>query len=121
MRVYVAGPYSANNVIEVLENIRRGQRASVEILLAGHEPFCPWLDYQFQFMLREGENLTVKDYYRYSMAWLEVSDAMVILDGWQNSKGTLAEVDCAQKLGIQIYHGVEAFLPIAGRLRIKKK
>jgi hypothetical protein len=105
----------------VLENIRKGQRASVEILLAGHEPFCPWLDYQFQFMLREEENLTVKDYYRYSMAWLEVSDAMVILDGWKDSKGTLAEIKRAQELNITIHHGVEAFLPIAGRLRIKKK
>ena len=42
MRVYVAGPYSADNVIDVLENIRKGQRASVEILLDGHDPFCPW-------------------------------------------------------------------------------
>jgi hypothetical protein len=115
MRVYVAGPYSANNVIEVLENIRRGQRASVEILLAGHEPFCPWLDYQFQFLLREGEHLTVKDYYRYSIAWLEVSDAMVILGGWKHSKGTLAEIKRAEELNITIYHGVEAFL------KIKKK
>jgi hypothetical protein len=110
MRVYVAGPYSANNVIEILENIRKGQRASVEILLGGHEPFCPWLDYQFQFVLREGENLTVKDYYRYSIAWLEVSHCMVVLDGWSSSEGTRAEMKRAKELNITIYHGTEAFL-----------
>ncbi len=110
MRVYVAGPYSADNVIEVLENIRKGQRASVEILLAGHEPFCPWLDYQFQFMLRDGESLSVADYYRYSIAWLEVSDCMVVLEGWQGSTGTCLEMERAGELNITIYHGVKAFL-----------
>lgn len=74
MRVYVAGPYSSGDIIQVLENIRKGQRASVEILLAGHAPFCPWLDYQFQFVLQDNEKLLVEDYYRYSIAWLEVSD-----------------------------------------------
>lgn len=109
MRVYVAGPYSSGDIIQVLENIRVGQRASVEILLAGHEPFCPWLDYQFQFVLRDGERLTVEDYYRYSMAWLEVSDCMVVLAGWQTSKGTRAEMNRAMELGIKIYFGVWAF------------
>ena len=110
MRVYVAGPYSSGNIIKILENIRNGQRASVEILLAGHEPFCPWLDYQFNLVLRDKEKLTVEDYYRYSIAWLEVSDAMVVLDGWGMSRGTLAEMHRAKELGIIIYHGVDAFL-----------
>ena len=110
MRVYVAGPYSSENIIKVLENITKGQRASVRILLAGHEPFCPWLDYQFNFHLRGEEKLHVEDYYRYSMAWLEVSDCVVVLDGWEKSKGTLAEMERAKELGKIIYHGVEAFL-----------
>ena len=72
--------------------------------------FVRGLDYQFQFMLREGESLSVKDYYRYSIAWLEVSDVMVVLEGWQGSTGTRLEMDRAKELDITIYHGVEAFL-----------
>jgi hypothetical protein len=120
MRVYVAGPYSADNVIDLLENIRKGQRASVEILLAGHEPFCPWLDYQFQFVLHDGEYLSVEDYYRYSMAWLEVSDAIVLLDGWQASTGSLAEWRRAIKLDIRIYLGIKHFLSEAKHGRHEK-
>ena len=106
----MAGPYSSGNIIKILENIRNGQRASVEILLAGHEPFCPWLDYQFNLVLRDNEKLTVEDYYRYSMAWLEVSDVVVVLPGWDESKGTKAEMKRAKELGIPIYYGVNQFL-----------
>ena len=38
--------------------------------MAGYSPFCPFIDYQFQFFLREGERLDVDDYYGYSLAWL---------------------------------------------------
>jgi hypothetical protein len=109
MRVYVAGPYSAGDIITSLNHMRKGMRASAEILLAGHEPFCPWVDFHFQLMLREGEDLKVEDYYRYSIAWLEVSDVMIVLDGWNKSKGTLTEMKRARKLEIPIYHGVGAF------------
>ena len=59
VKVYVAGAYSADNVLDVLSNIRRGIRASTEIFLAGYSPFCPWLDYHFQLQLQdnsEGKN-----------------------------------------------------------------
>lgn len=99
MRIYVAGSYSSDNVIGVLNNIRRGTKYCVELLKQGHEPFCPWLDYQFQFY---DDTLTVADYYRYSMAWLEVSDCVHVLPNSENSKGTRAEIARARELGIPI-------------------
>ena len=106
-RVYVAGSYSASNVTAVLDNMRIGMRASVEVLLAGYSPFCPWLDYHFQLMLRNGEQLTVEDYYNYSLAWLEVSDAILVLPNHHQSKGTLAEIARAKELKIPIYYSLE--------------
>jgi len=101
MRVYVAGKYSADNVIDVLGNIHDGIKVSAQIMKAGMNPFCPFLDYQFQFF---DKSLTVEDYYRYSMAWLEVSDVVFVLPGWENSKGTLAEIKRAEELGIRIIY-----------------
>jgi len=109
-RIYVAGPYSADNVITVLNNMRIGMRESTRIMLAGFSPFCPFLDYQFQLMLREGEELTIEDYYKYSLDWLEVSDVLVVLDWWENSKGTLGEMARAAELHIPVYYGVDSFL-----------
>jgi hypothetical protein len=102
MRVYVAGAYSADNVISILDNMRKGMRAATEVLLMGHAPFAPWLDYQFQLMLREGEILTVHDYYHYSLAWLEVSDVVYVIPGWKESKGTRMEITRAHELRIPV-------------------
>jgi hypothetical protein len=103
-RVYVAGAYSADNVITVLDNMREGIRLSVRVMLEGFSPFSPWLDYHFQLMLRGDERLTVPDYYKYSMRWLEVSDAVLLVPGWESSKGTLKELQRARELDIPVFY-----------------
>ena len=40
-RIYVAGAFSANNVVQVLINMKIGIRKCVEVLLEGFSPFCP--------------------------------------------------------------------------------
>ena len=107
MRVYVAGAYSSDSVIGVLNNMNKGIRLSTQLLLKGFSPFCPWLDYQFQLSLREGEELTVKDYYRYSCEWLKVSSAVLLVPGWENSKGTQDEIELAKFLSIPIFESIE--------------
>ena len=113
-RIYIAGAYSANNVITALDNMRKGMRLATKVFLIGHAPFCPWLDFHFQLMLREGETITVEDYYKYSIAWLKVSDAMLLVPGWQVSKGTKAEMEIADKMGIPIYYDIEELMPNFG-------
>ena len=103
-RVYVAGSYSSDNVITVLNNMRIGMRLGTQVLLAGYAPFVPWFDYQFQLMLRDGETLTVQDYYDYSMAWLEASDCVLVVPNSDNSKGTRAEIKRAKELDIPVYY-----------------
>lgn len=103
-RIYVAGPYSAPSVLEGLENIRAGIRASREIFEAGDAPFCPWLDFLFVLVRDDGgRQMTVEDYYAYSLKWLEVSDAVVVLPGWERSQGTLKEIKAAEARAIPVY------------------
>jgi hypothetical protein len=99
MRIYVAGRYSADNIIQVLNNIHDGINTCSAILKAGDEPFCPWLDFLFQFF---NKTLDINDYYRYSMAWLEVSDEVWVLPKWENSSGTKEEIARAMELCIPI-------------------
>ena len=108
IRVYVAGAYSADNVIDVLENMRRGMREGTRVLLAGFAPFVPWFDFHFQLMLREGESITIEDYYNYSIAWLEASDALYVIRNSEKSTGTQAEIKRAEKLRIPIFFSIEA-------------
>ena len=98
-RIYLAGKYNADNIIDCLSNIHDGIKMAVKVLKQGDVPFVPWLDYQFHFF---DPTLTIDDYYRYSMAWLEVSDEVWVLPDSENSKGTQAEIKRAKELGIPV-------------------
>lgn len=101
-RVYVAGPYSGPNIIECLQNIGRGEAMCAELFRRGLYPFCPWHDKDY--VLRNWDtDFTVSQFYRYSMAWLEVSDAVLVLANSDHSKGTQAEIARAKELGIPVY------------------
>jgi len=106
-RVYVAGAYSADNVMDVLNNIRRGIKASTEVFLSGFAPFCPWLDFHYQLMLGENEILTIDNYYEYSISWLKVSDIMYVISNWQSSKGTIEEIKFANEERIPVVYSMQ--------------
>jgi hypothetical protein len=101
--VYVAGRYSADNVLDVLQNIGKGEEMGAELFYMGFAPFVPWHDKDF--VLRRPYNFfTVDQFYRYSLAWLEVSDVMVVLSGYEHSKGTLKEIKFAHERGIPVLY-----------------
>ena len=108
-RIYVSGPYSANNVLDVLKNIGRGQQMCARLFADGFAPFCPWHDRTFITDNPNGE-FTVDQFYRYSLAWLEVSDAMLVIGDWQSSKGTLKEIEYATALDIPVFYYFETLL-----------
>jgi len=102
IRVYVAGLYSSDNVLGVLSNIRKGNHVAYQLLHQGFAPFSPWLDYHF--VLEDHTNdLTVQDFYDYSMAWLRASDAVLVQGNWQKSHGTQEEIEEANKLNIPVF------------------
>jgi len=106
-RIYVMGKMSDSNPLQFLENLRRGMRMSTECLLAGYSIFSPFIDYSLFFQLRDGESIPIDVIQGNSMAWMEVSDACLLIPGWESSKGTLKELDRAYMLGIPVYHSLE--------------
>lgn len=102
-RVYIAGPYSSDNIIGGLENIRRGRRMAAKLLQHGIAVFCPWLDSELFMQLREGETITLEQIQAHSMAWLRASEAVLVLKGWNKSNGTMAEIVAAQDLDIPVF------------------
>lgn len=97
--VYVAGPYSSDNVIGVQQNIRRGIDRAAELLGYGYTVYCPWLDFQLGMF---GE-YPVEFYQKNSMEWLRRSDCVLLTEGWLRSKGTQAEIGEATRLGIPVF------------------
>jgi hypothetical protein len=105
MRVYVAGSYSANNVLDVLKNIGIGEKFCADLFLLGYAPFCPWHDKDFIFS-RPMSDFTVEMFYDYSMAWLDVSDVIFVLPNSENSKGVQAEIQRAEELNIPVVYSI---------------
>ena len=105
-RVYIAGSISSHNLLTSLENIRKGIKLSVEVLKANFAPFSPFIDFQFSLV----EPITIDEYYGYSMAWLEVSDAVLLVEGWENSKGTKAEIQRAMELNIPVFSSLTTLI-----------
>jgi len=102
MKVYVAGPYSSDNVLGVLSNIRKGNHVAYQLLQLGFAPFSPWLDHLFVLM-DHNNDLTVEDFYEYSMEWLRASDVVFVQGDWSKSKGTKDEIAEAEELGIPVF------------------
>lgn len=114
IRVYVAGLYSRNpdgstaDVIGVLANMREGLRASAEVLNQGYAVFSPWLD--FQYGLLENNPTSKRAYQNNSMAWLEVSDAVLVISGEGIGSGVDAEIHRAHELNIPIYRSIHELI-----------
>jgi hypothetical protein len=104
--VYVAGAISSDNLLKSFDNIRKGIKLSVEVLKAGFAPFSPFIDFQFSFV----EPISLQEYYDYSLSWLCKADAMILVPGWENSKGTLAEIARAEELDIPVYYSMEELI-----------
>ena len=101
-KVYVAGAYSADNIIDCLKNIGRGEYYAAKIFMMGFAPFCPWHDKDF-VIKNWDKDFTVKMFYDYSLAWLDVSDCIFLVPGWEESKGTLSEIERAKYLNLSIF------------------
>jgi hypothetical protein len=99
-RVYVAGAYSAPTVIEVMANMRRGLALSAEAVAAGFAVYSPWCDCLLHFLHR----FELEECYAYSMPWLEVADAVLVVpEGAYQSRGTTAELARAGELQIPVF------------------
>lgn len=104
-KVYIAGAYSADNVLTVLRNIREGIKLGERVLATGKAaPFVPWFDWQFEMF---GDH-AVETYYKYSFAWLLVSDILLVRRyDHENSTGTQKEIELANRYGIKIFYDDE--------------
>ncbi|MBC8439293.1 MAG: hypothetical protein H8D87_06380 [Deltaproteobacteria bacterium] len=105
LRVYIAGMYSADNVLDVLRNIGRGQKVAARLFEQGFAPFSPWWDRSFVLDNPEGQ-YTKQMFYAASLAWLEVSDAVLVISGAGDGGGVDAEIKRAWELGLSVFNSV---------------
>ena len=100
-RIFIAGAYSAPDVISVFDNMRRGMDLAYRTVQAGYAVFCPWQDHHYSLT----GPMTLEQYYENTLAWLEVSDALLCVpEGLEQSRGAQKEIARAAELGIPVFH-----------------
>lgn len=118
-RIYVAGLITRNpdgskaGALDFLRNIRAGQVVCLYLLRLGFAVFCPFQDYQYGLL--SDDPIPEMAYKGNSMAWLEVSDAVLVISGEGIGSGVDAEIKRANELKIPVYHNVHS-----SRLNIKQ-
>ena len=110
MRIYVAGPYTADTDEERMNNVKRAIDAALDLYKKGHHPYIPHLTHLIDERAKEtGMVITREDYVRrWDEPWLEVCDALLLL---ADSPGAREELDTARNLGKEIFIGGADIVP----------
>jgi len=99
---YVAGPYTGANHNEVHENIENARRVAVELWRLGYAVICPHLNSAFMSGVVD-ESV----FYAGGIEMLRRCDLVVLVGKWEESTGTMREIDEAKERGILACDGTE--------------
>ncbi len=105
--VYVAGPYTGKTPEEVDANIDRARELAIKVCNdKGWMPLTPHLNTgTIGTMCRNAsESFWIAAYLRI----LGSTDAVVLVPGWENSPGTLLEIEEAKRKGIPVFEDYQA-------------
>jgi hypothetical protein len=108
--VFIAGPYGSSGGHDaVTHNITRARDVGA-ILAENDIPyFCPHMNTAY---MEEYVDVPGDFWHRLDFTFLCYAEAVVLVDGWEASPGTLAEIEKCRDWGIPVFepHQLEEFL-----------
>lgn len=102
---YVAGPYRATSEWEVTCNIRNAEKIAVELWRMGYPCICPHKNTSYFGGVLEDDQAWLDG----DFVILKRCDFVVLVSGWQVSKGTLAEIEVAKEYEIPVFYTLNEF------------
>jgi hypothetical protein len=106
MKIYIAGPYSADTAAQRQANTTAAIDAGLAMLELGHYPFIPHLTH---YVDKRAEELDIEmeweDYIEWDSQFLQDCDAFLYLG---SSTGADLERERAEELGLNIYTDIES-------------
>lgn len=102
--IYVAGALFGPNDWEIRRNIHKAATIGYEVAKAGAYPFIPHTNTGSVFM----GTMTPEFWYEGTLEVLRRCDAMILVPGWEESKGTIGELEEARvRLKIPVFERVD--------------
>jgi nucleoside 2-deoxyribosyltransferase len=96
--VYIAGPFRAANAWEVEQNIRKAEALALEVWKLGAAVVCPHTNTRFFDGALPDATFLAGD-----LEILSRCDAVLMVDGWEQSRGAVAESVFATDKGIRVF------------------
>jgi hypothetical protein len=111
VRIYIAGPYTADSEAEIHDNVLAAIDAAILLVKKGHAPYVPHLTHYIDKRSTEiGAHLTWRTYLDWDLEWLEACDALLFLG---SSRGADIELEEAKRAGKLIFRSVDEVAPAA--------
>jgi hypothetical protein len=112
MRIYVAGPYTADDPSLVEKNVEHAIDAGVEVYKKGHIPFIPHLTHFVDIRTKQtGKVIRYEEYLLWDRSWLDKVDALLYLG---KSRGADMELEYARSKGKMVFTSLDD-IPDAGQ------
>jgi len=96
--VYIAGPYRSDTEYGVKLNIDRAEAVALKYWKAGYAVFCPHKNSSFM-----GGSCPDETWLEGGLAFLAKCDAIVMMEGWKDSAGSVVEYNKAWQLGLEVW------------------
>jgi len=100
--VFISGPFRADSAWGVEQNIRRAEELSLEVWRKGFACICPHTNTRF-FDGAADDNIWLAG----DIEIMRRCDAVLLVPGWENSSGSVAEVKIARYFGIPVFESID--------------
>ncbi len=103
LKCYIAGKLN-DNAVGYINNLHNMMMTAEMVRKAGLSVYVPCLDL-LMGMVHGGYDYG--DYFNNSQPWLESSDCLFLVPGWETSDGTRKEIQLATELSIPIFSNLD--------------
>ena len=105
-RFFISGPYNALADSDTCQHIKRAAQMKAGLMRRGHYTYCPHTE--SAHFEDAHPDITRQAHLDNCIAWLEHSEAMMLLPGWEQSEGAQMERGYAVSKGLPIYDDIMA-------------
>ena len=103
--VFVIGPYRADSEWEVVQNIRKAEAMALDVWREGFTAICPHKNTAMFGGALPDEAWLIGD-----REILSRCDAVILVDGYKYSSGSISEINIAKSLDIPIFEDINELL-----------
>lgn len=112
-RIYVAGKLNSD-ACGYIKNIHQMIIWAEKVRKLGFAVFVPGLDFLQGLVFGNWE---YQDYFNNSQSWLDASDAIFLVPGWETSEGSKREIQRAKEHNIPVFTDLDLLVKELGDMK----